>query len=80
MANKLLRGEETQLIQTYLDKRQATVAEWVALRNIFDVCTREMGYEVGGKLRVFWWIQVAVEKQMKVSVEDILESERVWRQ
>ena len=54
-ANKVLRGAETQLIQTYLDRRQVTVADWVALRPIFGVCARETGYVGGGKLRVPWW-------------------------
>ena len=56
------------------------MAEWVALRPIFDVCTRDMGYYRGGKLRVPWWRQATAEKQMKVMVEDILAAARVqWR-
>ena len=35
--------------------RKATVAEWEALKPIFDVCAREMGYEGRGRLRVPWW-------------------------
>ena len=45
-ANKILQGSGTQPIQTYLDRRQATVAEWGDLRTIFDVCTMKMVYEV----------------------------------
>ena len=37
---KLLQGATTQPLQTYFDRRQAIVAEWVALRPIFDVCAR----------------------------------------
>ena len=43
--NKVLQGAGAQPLQTYLDRRQATVEEWVALRRIFDVCSRYMGYE-----------------------------------
>ena len=39
----VLQGVGTQPLQTYLDRRQATVAEWVALWTIFDVCVRETG-------------------------------------
>ena len=52
--NKVLQGEETQLLQIYLDRRQATVVEWASLRPIFGVCVRGVGYEGGGKLRVPW--------------------------
>ena len=40
MTNKVLQVVETQPLQTYLDRRQATVAEWMDLRHIFDVCAR----------------------------------------
>ena len=56
------------------------MAEWLALRNIFDVCARETVYEGGGKLQVQWWRQAAVENQLKVTVEDILVATRVRRQ
>ena len=36
----VLRGAGTQPLQTYLDKRQVKVAEWVALWPIFNVCAR----------------------------------------
>ena len=56
-ADKVLQGAGTQPLQTYLDRRYATVAEWVALRPIFDVRARERGYEGGGKPQVPWWRQ-----------------------
>ena len=49
---KVLQGAGTHPLRTYVDRRQVTVAEWVSLRPIFDVCERGMGYEGGGKLRV----------------------------
>ena len=47
----MLQGVGTQPLQTYLDRSQAAVAEWVALRPIFDVCVMGTGYEVGGVSR-----------------------------
>ena len=79
-AKKFLQGAGTQPLQTYVDRRQATVAEWVALRPIFDICAREMGYEGGGRLWVPWWRQAAAEKQLKVTVEAVWEAARVRRQ
>ena len=45
VADRVIQGAGTQPLQTYLDRRQATVAEWVELRPIFEVCARDMGYE-----------------------------------
>ena len=44
----VLQGAETQTLMTYMDRRQATVAEFMAIRPIFDVCERYMGYKGGG--------------------------------
>ena len=52
-----LEVAETQPLRTYVDRRQATVADWVALRYIFDVCVIKTGYEGEGRLRVPWWRQ-----------------------
>ena len=48
------------------------MVEWVDIRPIFDVCTRETGYNIGGDPWVLWWRQAVGEKQLKVMVEDIL--------
>ena len=69
----VLQGAVRQPLRTYINRRQATVAEWVLLRPIFNVCAREMGYKGGGRLRVQCWRQAAVEKQLKVTVESISE-------
>ena len=37
------------MLRSYVDRRQTTVAEWVAPWPIFDVCVREMGNEGGGE-------------------------------
>ena len=75
-AEKVLHRTGKQPLQTYLDKRQATVAEWVDLRPIFNVYTRETGYNLGGNMGLPWWIQAAAEKHLKVTLEDILAATR----
>ena len=45
---EVLQVPGTQAIRTYVARRQATVAEWVDNRPIFDVCTKETGFEGGG--------------------------------
>ena len=74
---KIIQGAETQMLRTYVDRRQVTVAEWGTTRPIFDVCAREMGYNGGGRLRVMWWRQKAVEDKLRVTVEAILAAARV---
>ena len=67
----MLQGSGTQMLSTYVARRQATVAEWVATRNIFDVCVRETGFKGGGRLRVLWWKHKSEEEQIRVTVEEI---------
>ena len=54
-AEEVLQGAVTQTLRAYVKRRQATVAEWVDTRPIFDVCVQETGFEGGGRLRVPWW-------------------------
>ena len=51
----------TQLDRIYIEQRQETVAQWVALHPLFEVCARETGYEGGGRRRKVWWCQEARE-------------------
>ena len=44
----VLQGAGTQPILTYIGRRQATVAEWVALRPNFELGAKETGYKGGG--------------------------------
>ena len=76
VVDTVLQGSGKQPIQNYLEKSKATVAESLDLRHIFDVCIRETTYERGGKLRGPWWIQAAVEKQLRVTLEEILAAAR----
>ena len=39
----VLKEAGTQTLGTYIDKRQATVEEWMELRPILDVYNREPG-------------------------------------
>ena len=49
-AERLLKATGNQNVRTYIDRRKSTVAQWVALRTIFKVCTKhEKGYESGGR-------------------------------
>ena len=79
-AEKVLQVAETKQLRIYLYRRQATVEEWVVLRTIFDVCTREEVYEGGGKLWVPWCIQAEADKQLRVTLEEILAAARERRQ
>ena len=38
-------ASRTQSDRVCMDGRQTTVAQWVALRPLFEVCARETGYE-----------------------------------
>ena len=52
------------------------MAEWVALRPIFEVCVNETSYKGGGKLPMPWWIQAASEKQLRLMLGVILAAAR----
>ena len=43
-AEKFLEKSGNQFLGNYIGRRQATVAEWVALRPILEVCDRKTGY------------------------------------
>ena len=53
------------------------VADWVAIRPIFEVCAKETEYEGGGRLREPWWWQADAEQQLKATLKEILEEARV---
>ena len=59
---KFLEKAGTQYLGTYIDRRHATVAEWVALRPILEVCDIETGYKGGVRRREPWWRQTAATK------------------
>ena len=45
-----------------IGRRQANLAQWVALRSIFEVCEGDKGYKGGGRKRENWWRQEVTEK------------------
>ena len=55
----------TQSDRIYIEKRQATMAQWVALRPLFGVCARDTLYEGGGHRRKAWWRQDLTDKNSR---------------
>ena len=78
-ADKVLQGLGTQPLHSYLDRSKVSVSVWVASCPILKVCSREMGYEGGGKLWKPWRRQAAEEKQLRVTLEEISEVARERR-
>ena len=62
---------ETQSLMTYIGIRQSTVAQWVALQQIFEVCAGETDYDGGGCRREAWWRQGVTDKQLQETLEGI---------
>ena len=60
----------------YIERRQATVAQWVALRPLFEVCAKDTGYEGGVRRRKVWWHQEATKKKLRATLEDSREAKR----
>ena len=52
------------------------MAQWVALRHLFEVCVRGEGYERGGGRRKVLWQKEATGKQLWATLEDSLEDKR----
>ena len=50
-SEKVLKEAGNQSLGAYIDKWQATVAEWVALKPILDIFDKKTGYEGGGRRR-----------------------------
>ena len=79
MAEEVLHRAGAHTLRTYVVRIQATVAEKLYTQPIFDVCDQETGFEGGGRLWVIWWGQKDAEDQLRVAVEAISSSARVWR-
>ena len=58
---------------TYIGRHQSTVAQWVDLPPLFEVCTREKGYKGVGRRKETWWHQEATEKQLWATMIGILQ-------
>ena len=58
-AGEVLKASRMQTSGTYIGRRQGTVAQWVVLQPIFEVCAQEQGFEVGKRQRKLLWRQEA---------------------
>ena len=73
--DRVLQAAGTKPLQEYINKNQATVAEWVSLLLIFEVCAKYTGYEGGGgETHELWWFQKAAEQQMGATSKNISEA------
>ena len=55
----VLEKAGTQTLETYIERRQAIVAEWVALRPILEVCDKEKAYKRRRRRQEPCWRQTA---------------------
>ena len=80
-AEKVLEKAGTHSLGAYTDRRQTTVAEWVELRPILEVCDRDTSYKGRGRCREPWWRQTADRKYLSARLKEIPEAarERRWK-
>ena len=52
-AEGIREASRIHLDRIYIERRQATMVQWVALLPLFEVCVRGTGYEGGGGGRRF---------------------------
>ena len=71
-AAKVLKEAGTHSLGAYIDKRQASMAEWVALRPILEICGKGNGYEGGGRRQELWWRQKADRNQLSATLDFFL--------
>ena len=71
-AEKVLEKAGTQYLGTYVDRRQATVVEWVAPRPILKVCDNDTYYKGGGRRCEQRWRKMATIKQLSDTLKEIL--------
>ena len=77
-AEKVLNKSGIQSLGAYIDRQQASVKEWVALRPILEVRKKETGYEGGGGLQEPWLTQTEAIKQLSVTLKEISAAARDW--
>ena len=66
----IIKVEGTQAVRTYINRRQVTMAQWVALQPIFKVyAQQETYYEGGGRRRPPWWRKKVVYTQLWFTLE-----------
>ena len=69
----------TQSSTTYIIQRQGTLAQCVELLPIFEVYTRDTGYEGGGCRRDSWWRKEAPETQLRATLEETSREDKMRR-
>ena len=72
----MLQEAGAQPLHTYIDWRQVEVPKLTALLPIFEVCMKKTGYKGGGRHRKLWSRQVEANKQLRTTLEEILEAMR----
>ena len=70
-ADRVIQAIGTKPLREYIERRQATVAEWVALQTIFEVFAKYTGFEGGGRVRGKWWRQTSAERKLKATLKEI---------
>ena len=67
----------TQLASIHIEQRKATMAQLVALRPLFGVCSRETRYGGGGRRKEAWWCQEVTGKQLLDTLVYLREAKRM---
>ena len=78
-ADTVLEKTGTQPLETYIERKQAIVAEWVALRPILELCDRWTGYDGGRRHQEPWWRKTSARKQLSAKLKEIFVTSREKR-
>ena len=68
-AKEVLRVARMQSATTYIGRRKATVAQWVSLKLLLEVCAWETGYEGGDRKSQPWWRQGTAAEVLRTNLE-----------
>ena len=75
-SEKVLKKSVTHSLGAYIGSSQETVAEWVALRPILELCNRETGYKVGVGHQEPWWRKTTSRKHLSAVLKEIFAAAR----
>ena len=80
-AEKVLKKSGTHSLGAYIERRQATVVEWVEFRPILEVYDKNTSYEGRGRSWEPRWQQTAARKQQSDMLKEILVAvrEQCWK-
>ena len=68
-AETVLEKSGTQSLGTSIERRLETVADWVELSPILEVCDRDIGYERRGRRQELWWRQKTSRKPLSATLK-----------